>query len=224
MLEPEPTQQREACEARFLAAKLKPVRRWLPRDWHQRIAEFYDIGFVATELEAHELAELSFRSAVELGNRKPLFKSNRVFSTLGIVAACHNQLGLIALGRGDLNQAQKCFDEAIGLREELRRQRPKDRENEVYLGGALCNRALAVKDTDPEAAVELFRRSLSVLRQPKQTCDCSYWDEQRQTWWCSQLEALGGAVGLSWVMLAPRFIDNAMQGLSTVEQAASQSN
>lgn len=40
--------------------------------------------------------------------------------------------------------------------------------------------------------------------------------DARQTWWCDRLEAIGQAIGLPWVALAPHFIDNATEGLMSV--------
>jgi hypothetical protein len=92
---------------------------------------------------------------------------------------------------------------------------PEDRENVVYLGGALCNRGHASADSEPVLAAGFYRESLMVLRQPKNMCKCGYWDEERQSWWCEQLEAVGN-LGIPWVELAPRFIDNAMRGLASL--------
>lgn len=144
-------------------------------------------------------------------------KSTSSLAVFGVIAACHNHLGLQYLDERRVQDAITAFDAAITLRRELRRLFPNDRENEVYLGGAFCNRGYANTDIDPETAAEFYKESLSVLRQPIQTCDCSYWDESRQTWWCEQLEVMGDALKLPWVTLAPQFIDNAMMGLRSLE-------
>jgi hypothetical protein len=150
-----------------------------------------------------------------MNGRRP-WRSKKSLATFSVVAACHNLLGLLYLDQQQLAEAATSFDEAISLRRELRRLFPKDRENEVYLGGALCNRGHASADMHPDAASEFYKQSLAILRHPTQTCKCSYWDEQRQSWWCEQLEALGQAAGLHWVALAPYFIDNATEGLRSL--------
>jgi len=58
----------------------------------------------------------------------------------GVIAACHNHLGLQYLDDKQFTEAAASFDSAILIRQELRRLFPKDRENEVYLGGEFCNR------------------------------------------------------------------------------------
>lgn len=137
-----------------------------------------------------------------------------------LIAACHNHLGMMWLEHDSAERAATAFDHAIAHRRDLWRRFPAERENQVYLGGALCNRGHATADSDPIAAATFYHESLQMLRQPTQTCDCSYWDEERQSWWCSQLEALAQLVGLPWVELAPQFIDNAMQGLASLKPAS----
>ena len=75
---------------------------------------------------------------------------------------------------------------------------------------------LATKPNSHADAATYFKQSLTELRISDKPCECSYWDEQRQSWWCEQLEALGHAAGLAWVDLGPMFIDNAESGLKEV--------
>ena len=138
------------------------------------------------------------------------------------VAAAHNGIGLVEFDQNHCAEAIPHFDRAIALRQDLLRLFPKDRENQIYLGGTWCNRGHALADTNPEAARLSYMQSLKELRQPDLSCECSYWDEARQTRWCSQLEALAQILGLHWVNLAPQFIDNAMSGLASLDVPPSQ--
>lgn len=164
-----------------------------------------------------ELAETNFQRVVMLFQGfAPINATKRTLEAFSMVAASHNHLGLLCLDANRPSEGVSSFDKAIDIRRELRRLFPQDRENEIYLGGALCNRAHAVADSDATAAAGFYQQSLAVLRQPNRTCECSYWDEQRQSWWCSQLEALGVTLQLQWVALAPQFIDNAVQGMASL--------
>ncbi|QDV15609.1 hypothetical protein Pan153_02250 [Gimesia panareensis] len=208
---------RSQCELRIARVEQQRRHLWIPGRRQRLVCEYYDIGYASREIEALDLAEKSFRTAISLMNGRRPWRLKRSLKTFSIVAACHNLLGLQYLDAHRLVDAAAAFDEAIRLRRELRRLFPKDRENEVYLGGTLCNRGHASAETNAAAATEFYNQSLDVLRQPNRTCECSYWDEQRQSWWCDQLEALGAAIGLPWVHLAPHFIDNAMDGLRSLE-------
>ncbi|TWT29812.1 hypothetical protein KOR42_54900 [Thalassoglobus neptunius] len=75
---------------------------------------------------------------------------------------------------------------------------------------------IASKSSSYADAAQYFKQSLTELRIPDQPCECSYWDEQRKSWWCEQLEAIGDALGLGWVFLAPVFIDNAQSALDDI--------
>jgi tetratricopeptide (TPR) repeat protein len=163
-------------------------------------------------------AEANYRHTLRLleGRPRPL-RSKELLRRHSLIAACHNHLGMMWLEHGPAERAAAAFDEAISYRRNLLRHFPKDRENQVYLGGALCNRGHAAADSDPTSAAAFYHESLQILRQPTQTCDCSYWDEERQSWWCSQLESLAQLLGLPWVELAPQFIDNAMRGLASLK-------
>lgn len=162
------------------------------------------------------LAAVCFRRVQTLLPLQHPNASKISLETFALLAASHNHLGLLSLDAGSPDEARPEFEIAVEIRTELRSLFPKERENEVYLGGALCNLGHSVADLDPVLAAGYYEQSLLVLRHPTQTCECSYWDEARQSWWCEQLEALGDALGLQWVALAPAFVDNAMQGLASV--------
>jgi hypothetical protein len=135
-----------------------------------------------------------------------------------LVAAAHNYHGMIGLDQDHCTAACPAFDRAIALRRELLGLFPAERPNQIYLGGALCNRGHATADDDPQSAAGYYQESLRVLRQPMNSCECGYWDEERQSWWCEQLEAISQMdARLKWVELAPRFIDNAMAGLRSLQ-------
>ena len=211
-----PAETRSQCESRIARVDQQMRHLWIPRRRHRLVCECYDIGHASREIGAFDLAEDRFRTAISLMNGRRPWRSKRSLATFSVVAACHNLLGLQYLDEQRRADAATSFDEAIKLRRELRRLFPKDRENEVYLGGALCNRGHASAKTNVAAATEFYNQSLAVLRQSTQTCECSYWDEQRQSWWCEQVEALGSALNLQWVELAPHSIDNAMAGLRSL--------
>ncbi|MGL4463468.1 MAG: tetratricopeptide repeat protein [Planctomycetia bacterium] len=217
--ETSPETTRSRCETRIAGIEQGVRRLWMPGRRGRLVAEWYDVGYESREIGAHDLAEKCFRAAIGLmhGRRPWLLKrSLRVFS---VVAGCYNLLGDHYLHEQRWTEAATSFDEAIKVRRRLRRLFPTDRENAVYLGGALCNRGHATAQTDAKLARDFYEQSLAVLRQPIQTCACSYWDEPRQSWWCEQLEALGPIVGAQWVELAPRFIDNAADALRALAES-----
>lgn len=189
---------------------------WIPGRRSRLVYEFYETGFDSRTIAAFDLAEKCFCNAVSLVKGRRPKAHKRSLGIFSVVAACYNLLGIQYIEMKQFGHARKSLDEAIQLRRELRRLFPKDRENEVYLGGALCNRGHACADTNANEAADFYQQSLEVLRQPNQTCECGYWDEERQSWWCSQLEAIGQALDMQWVALAPRFIDNAADGLRSV--------
>lgn len=207
------TETRAQCELRIARVEQRMRHVWIPGRRRRLVCECYDIGYVSRGIGAFDLVESCFRTAISLMDGRRPRRSQQSRATFNVVAACHNLLGLQYLDERRLADAATAFDEAIRLRRELRRLFPQDRENDVYLGGALCNRGHATAAADAEQAAAFYEASLAVLRQPTQTCACSYWDEQRQSWWCEQLEVLGQALGLPWVALAPQFIDNATEGL-----------
>lgn len=210
------------CESRAARVEQQKRQLWIPGRRRRLVNESYEIGQVARQFGAFDLAEKNFLAAIELMNGRRPWRTKSSLSTFSIVAACHNLLGLQCLDGQRMSDAINLFDHAIALRRELRRLFPKDRENEVYLGGALCNRGHASAGSNVDAATEFYLQSLAVLRQPTQTCECSYWDEQRQSWWCEQLEGLGQMLGLPWVALAPQFIDNANEGLRSLATKTAQ--
>jgi hypothetical protein len=190
---------------------------WLPGRRKQLAAESFDLGQACRHYGNTGLAETHFRRVQTLLQGKRPTRSKDSLETFALVAGAHNHLGLLCLDADRPMDACPSFDRAIEIRTELQRLFPDDRENRIYLGGALCNRAHAVADSNPPEATDYYRRSLAILRQPTRPCECSYWDEQRQSWWCEQLEAMAEALKLQWVFLAPQFIDNAMQGLRSLE-------
>ncbi|WP_395739150.1 tetratricopeptide repeat protein [Prosthecobacter sp.] len=190
---------------------------WLPGRRQRLAAESYDVGYACRSSGNVPLAETNFRRVQTLlqGVRPSRFK--RSMATCSLLAASHNHLGMLCLDTGRPADARPSFDRAIEIRKELLRLFPKERENEIYLGGALCNRAHSVADSDAAEARDFYQQSLAMLRQPDKPCECAYWDEERQSWWCTQMEALGNALGMPWVFLAPQFIDNAMRGLDSLK-------
>lgn len=205
---------------RWLDVKMRLL--WLPGLRKKLAYESFDLGRECRAKGNTALAECNFRRIQTLFPDGFLTTSKNSWEISKLVAASHNYLGMLCLDTGRPSEARPSFDRAIEIRKEISRLCPDDRENQIYLGGALCNRAHSVADTDAAAALAFYEESLKVLRQPEKTCECSYWDEQRQSWWCSQFEARAGALGL----LAPQFVDNAMrgldsQGLPTAQQPAS---
>ncbi|WP_197167744.1 hypothetical protein [Neorhodopirellula pilleata] len=207
----------DQCEARLGVVRSQMKFLWWPGRRKRLLDQCYDIGYVARQNGANDLARDSFRSGIALLDGIRPSRTKASLATFSVVAACHNHLGLQYLDEHMLAEAAASFDMAISVRQELQRLFPKDRENEVYLGGALCNRGHACADTNPDVAQDFYERCLSTIQQPSQPCECSYWDEQRQSWWCEQLEALAQALNQQWVALAPHFIDNAQAGLKSLE-------
>lgn len=213
-----PAVDRAQCESRIAELSSRMRRLWIPGRRGRLVREWFDVGYAAREIGELDLMEASFREAIAMMRGRQPRRAKGSLAAFGHVAACHNLLGLRFLDDLRTADAAAHFDEAIRLRRELRRLFPKDRENEVYLGGALCNRGHASAKTDANEAARFYEESLAAIRQPQRMCECSYWDEQRQSWWCSQLEVYEQMIGLKWVGLAPRFIDNAMVGLRSLSQ------
>jgi tetratricopeptide (TPR) repeat protein len=205
------------CEARSARIESQMRFMWIPGRRERVVEQSFRVGQDARELGATELAERNLHRAIDLMTGRRPGRSQKSLKTFRFVAGCHNQLGILYLDNHQSVIASAAFDRAIELRRELQRLSPKDRENEVYLGGALCNRGNASFDSDVKQARDYYQQSLDVLRQPTQTCECGYWDEERQSWWCSQLEMYDDLLNLGWVRLAPHFIDNAMAALRSLE-------
>lgn len=203
----------EDCGARLARVQRQMRHFWWPGLRKRLLDECYDIGCVARQNGATDLAKASFNTGITVVKGLRPSRNKASLAIFSVVAACHNHLGLQHLDNHMLVEAAESFDAAIAIRQELLLLFPEDRENEVYLGGALCNRGHASADTNREIAKDFYERCLSTIRQPIQPCQCSYWDEQRQSWWCEQLEVLGQILNQPWVALAPHFIDNAQAGL-----------
>ncbi len=189
----------DQCETRLAGVRTQMKFLWWPGRRKHLLDQCYDIGYVARQNGANDLARDSFSIGISLLDGMRPWRTKTSLATFSVVAACHSHLGLQYLDNKMFAEAAESFDASIEIRQELRRLFPKDRENEVYLGGALCNRGHACADENPGIAKEFYERCLSTIRQPSQPCDCSYWDEQRQSWWCEQLEALGQALDQQWV-------------------------
>lgn len=204
---------RSRCESRIAQIERRLRHLWIPGRRRWLVSQFFDAGYDAREIGDFQLAERSFLSAVRAMQGCRPRRTKKSFAVFGVIAACHNLVGVQRLELQRFSDAAAALDEAISLRRELRRLYPAERENEVFLGGALCNRGHASARDDAKAAIQFYEQSLSILRQPYRTCECSYWDEERQTWWCSQLEVIARPLGLQWVAMAPQFIDHASEGL-----------
>ena len=191
-------------------------RLWIPGRRKQIAIGSYDVACSWRELDHFDSAITNFQRAIDAYDGKSPRGSKDSLAAFMIVASCHNHIGLIHLDAGDHSNAIARFDSVIRLRQRLKELFPDNRENQIYLGGALCNIGLATKPTSNADAARYFKKSLNELRIPDKPCECSYWDEQRQSWWCEQLEALGRAAGLAWVDLAPMFIDHAQASLDGV--------
>lgn len=174
----------------------------------------YNLGIAARDRKNYGDAAQFFQGVHEILKGGDLTTTPTSFRRHSLIAAAHNYLGLIEIDRENWSGAIASFDQAVAVRRRMRQLFPTERENEVYLGGALVNRGTVTARLDPTAARGYFEESLAILRQPEPTCSCGYWDDQRQSWLCTPLEAMAQATGLAWIYLAPQFIDNAMRGLA----------
>ena len=182
--------------------------------------ESYNLAYDCKDRGERELAETNFKRVSTLyGIREP-DSSETSLSEFSLVAASLNHLGLLHLEEDRCEDASIYFDKAIELRRTLQGLFPQARENQVFLGGALCNRGNASRTNDSLAAKAFYEQSLQELRQTEPPSESSYWDEERQSWWCPRLEAIAMARGgMHWVYLAPQFIDHAQNGLKLLEQS-----
>lgn len=209
---------KEGCEARGRQLALKTSWLWWPGRRPQLASDWIALGAVCHYRGMASLAETSFQRALQLLPPRRITRFKRSLQRNSLIAGAHNFLGILELAKGDADRAAREIDKAIAIRRELLRLFPKDRENQVYLGGALCDRGGACASSDASTAAHSYEECLHLIRQPKQTCACGYWDAERESWWCSQLEAIGDALGLRWVGQAPRFVDQAMQGLAALKR------
>ena len=207
----------DECIVRSLFLDRRMRFLWIPGRRKKLAMASFNLGLACRDKSNSSLAEANFRRVQILFQGRRPANSKDSLESFALVAGSHNHIGLMCLEAGRPMDACPSFDRAIEIRRDLHRLFADDRENQIYLGGALCNRAHSVADSDKDEAMDYYQQSLALLRQPTRTCECSYWDEQRQSWWCEQMEALGNAMGLQWVFLAPKFIDNAMQGLRSLE-------
>lgn len=119
---------------------------WMPGRRDELAGKSYGVGHDCRHNGNIALAEANFRRVLLLLQDSPQDGSDKSLKRHSIVAAAHNHLGLLCLDDGRPAEGAPSFDRAIDIRRDLRRRFPKDRENEVYLGGALCNRAHSVAD------------------------------------------------------------------------------
>ena len=208
----------EGCEVRERYIKSTHRMLWLPGKRFNLANDWYNLGVSLEALGHFGPAEACFKCVPELLEKWRPVNPKKVLARGAVIAASYNHRGMLWLEQEEMEKAAVEFDRAIELRRGLLRRFANDRENQVYLGGALCNRGHSVADADPAAAAVFYEESLSILRRPKDHCECGYWDEERGTWWCSQVEALDDMLGLAWVGLAPRFIDNASKGLISLKK------
>lgn len=204
------------CQARSQTLDQRARWLWLPGRRKKLAEESLSLGHSCCDIDQPELAKIQFQRVQVLFQGRQPSSAKDSLEVFARVASSYNLMGIIDLNAGRLEDAGHQFDHAIELRRKLHQLFPKDRENAVFLGGALCNRAHAVADKSPDEAIRFYKDSLQVLRQPMNHCRCGYWDEQRQSWWCEQLEAWGDVLG-PWIPLAPQFIDHAMAGLLSLE-------
>ena len=208
----------EGCEARSRRLESETSWLWWPGRCLYIASDFIALGAVCHSRGMTSLAEASFQRALRLLPPGRITGSKRSLQRNSLIAGAHNFLGILALAQGAPDRAAPEIDRAIAIRRELFRRLPKERENQVFLGGALCDRGDACAVSDPAAATAFYEECLRIVRQPEQTCACSYWDAERESWWCSQLEAIGDALGLAWVRQAPHFIDRALRGLASLKR------
>ncbi|MDB6071879.1 MAG: hypothetical protein JWL81_3050 [Verrucomicrobiales bacterium] len=189
---------------------------WWPGRRLELATESFALGQACRQVGCTGLAAECFQRVRILLPSKHPDASKTALASFALLAASHNHLGMMSLDECRPDDARPELEEAVRIRSELRDLFPEERENEVYLGGALCNLGHSLADSHPRQAAGYYEQSLAVLRHPTRGCNCSYWDEARQSWWCEQLESLGDVLGLQWVFLAPCFIDNALQGLASL--------
>ena len=126
------------------------------------------------------------------------------------LAACRNHIGLLNLEQADYPKAAAAFDQAIAMREEVARRSPKDQENLVFLGGALCNRGIAAREMGQiTAARQYFEKSQQTLDPLVSGFDCGSAE--------ALAEALSRMTGSPhWLLLAFQFKKTAMEGLASL--------
>ncbi|WP_197441608.1 carbohydrate porin [Thalassoglobus neptunius] len=144
---PDPTfeEQKASLQAQSEKINARFTRLWIPGRRKYIACESYRLGFRWQELGEFEEAVNSFQRAIDAYDGQRPRKSKDSKAAFQVVAACHNHIGMIYLEVNEFPAATKRFTEAIKLRRELKRLFPEDRENQVYLGGALCNIGLATK-------------------------------------------------------------------------------
>jgi len=194
---------------------------WIPGRRLKLVTDYYNLGFEFRDASDMRQAKDCFRKGAEVVAGKRPRKFRRSTQLFKLVASCKNHHGLVELNENQFVDAESWFQSAIELREKLERLFPDDDENVVGLGGAWCNLGLAVTQRNAEEAIGHFHKSLDILRSHEKPCACSYWDENRESWFCGSLQTMADAARIEWVFLWPQFIDNAMYGLSKAKEASS---
>lgn len=170
---------------------------------------FSDVGAEYRELGLRNEAETAYRRGIAVLG--PLVSNSRyAHKARSQIAACNNQLGLLYMDTGSLEESGAFFAEAIRIRYELCRTCPQDNENKVYLAGALCNWGnLALQQKRNVEAAAFYQDSVKLLDEAIPRCDCGCRD--------GIAHALSAAQGfLHWIVLAQQFRRNAQAGLAAL--------
>lgn len=117
----------------------------LSKEERRRLAaESWDLGWDCAQVEEYELSEANFLRVQTL-YRDLSAGGEEARDPMNLVAASLNYIGLLYLGRDRRDESIDWFDQAIAIRRDLQRVNSDDRENQVYLGGALCNRGTLLR-------------------------------------------------------------------------------
>lgn len=184
----------------------------LPEVQNLLMVGYFNLGADYRAMQKVPEAEAAYAECIRICEA---FQRNRSRSSAATrqLAACKNHLGLLYMDNKLPEKAAVALDEAITIRKALSDLEPDDSENQVYLGGAICNRAHLVQaQGKKEEAEKLYDQSIQILERAIPHCDCG----------CQNLLANMISQITShqhWITVAHQFKFNAEQGKLRLTEA-----
>jgi tetratricopeptide (TPR) repeat protein len=177
------------------------IRAFCAGGYFDLASAYREMGRTADAEANYAVAQSLFSSLLETQHEQ--FAWSRL-------AASKNQLGMLYMDgylQGEpLQKAIPPLDAAINMRRQLADRWPADKQNIVYLAGALCNRAHVAREcNDLAVAADLYAESIRIIDAAVPPCTCGCRDAVAS----SVSEAQGSP---HWVMVAAQFRSNAEEG------------
>ena len=172
---------------------------------------WYDLGISYRDVKDVKKSDKAYKMAIVSLEKLTDSPKHAEFS-VNQIAACRNHLGLLYMEHGPEDKAAEYLDAAISDRESIAKQYPGNEANQVYLGGAACNRGHVERHVERNAtAIEYYQRSIKTLEAVIPPCDCGCRDATN-----ANLPNTKGHP--DWIVLAHAFLCNAAAGQALAEK------